>query len=237
MKRRDRFDSILIETTGLADPAPIVQTFFVDDDIKAKTVLDGVVTLVDAKHVMLHWEDSHEVQEQIAFADVIMINKCDLVGEEDLKLLESRIRSMNGSAKIHRTEHSALAMEHVMNIKAFDLDRALTIDPNLLTDTAHEHDDSISSVGVEVSGKLDGDRMNRWMSKLLREKGQDIFRMKGILSIDGMDRQAIFHGVHMLLNTSMGESWGNKDRATRVIFIGRNLDRNFLEEGIRSCQV
>ncbi len=237
MKRRDRFDSILIETTGLADPAPVVQTFFVDEDIKTATKLDGVVTVVDAHHVMMHWEDSHEVQEQIAFADVILLNKTDLVSEKELSDLEKRIRTMNRTAIIQKTQRSQVDLDKVLNIQAFDLERALQIDPNFLTEDAHEHDDSISSVGVEVRGDLDGDKINQWMSRLLREKGQDIFRMKGILSVKGFPQQAIFHGVHMLLETAMGEAWGQKPRSTRIIFIGRNLDREQLENGVKACLI
>jgi G3E family GTPase len=235
MKRRDRFDSIIIETTGLADPAPVVQTFFVDEDIKAATKLDGVVTVVDAKHVMLHWEDSHEVQEQIAFADVIILNKTDLVSADELLRLEQRIRDMNATAVVQKTVRAELDLKEVLDIKAFDLERALQIDPKFLVDTDHEHDDSITSVGVEVPGLLDGDKINQWMSRLLREKGQDIFRMKGILSVAGLEQQGIFHGVHMLLETAMGEPWGKKPRASRIIFIGRNLDRRQLEDGVKGC--
>ncbi|MDQ3235185.1 MAG: GTP-binding protein [Pseudobdellovibrionaceae bacterium] len=235
MKRRDRFDSIIIETTGLADPAPVVQTFFVDDDIKANTKLDGVVTVVDARHVMLHWNESHEVQEQIAFADVIILNKTDLVSPTELEELEQRIRGMNATAVVQKTVRAQLDLDKVMDIKAFDVQRALQIDPNFLVETDHEHDDSISSVGIEVQGYLDGDKINKWMTRLLREKGQDIFRMKGILSVAGLEHQAVFHGVHMLLDTAMGEPWDDKPRATRIIFIGRNLDRRGLEEGVIGC--
>lgn len=235
MKRRDRFDSIIIETTGLADPAPVVQTFFVDEDIKTATKLDGVVTVVDARHVMLHWDDSHEVQEQIAFADVILLNKTDLVTAEELSELEKRIHAMNATAIIQKTVRSQVDLDRVLNIQAFDLERALQIDPQFLTEDAHEHDDSISSVGVEVPGDLEGDKINAWMSKLLREKGQDIFRMKGILAVKGLPQQAIFHGVHMLLETAMGEAWGQAPRASRIIFIGRNLDRQQLENGVKAC--
>jgi G3E family GTPase len=139
MKRRDRFDYILIETTGMADPGPVAQTFFMDDEVQAKAAIDGIVTLVDAKHVSLHW-DSHEVQEQIAFADVILLNKTDLVTPADLDALERRIRKMNTVAKVHRTTNSKIDLDHVLNVKGFDLDRILEHEPDFLKDGGHKHD-------------------------------------------------------------------------------------------------
>ncbi len=131
MKRRNKFDYILIETTGMADPAPVAQTFFVDEEIKTKTKLDGLVTLVDAKHVHQHW-DSDEVQEQIAFADVILLNKIDLVSPAELEALEKRIKGINAAAKIYRTTQSKIDIDKILNIGGFDLDRALTTDPKFL---------------------------------------------------------------------------------------------------------
>ena len=139
MKRRDKFDYILIETTGMADPGPVAQTFFMDDEVQAKTTIDGIVTLVDAKHVLLHW-DSHEVQEQIAFADVILLNKTDLVTTAELEKLERLIKKMNATAKIYRTKNAELNLDHVLNVKGFDLDRVLEHEPDFLKDGGHKHD-------------------------------------------------------------------------------------------------
>src|SRR5689334_24759862 len=139
MKRRDKFDYILIETTGMADPGPVAQTFFMDDEMQGKLRLDGIVTLVDAKHVLLHW-DSREVQEQIAFADVILLNKADLVGAAELEKLEKLIRKMNATAKIYRTKNSEIDLDRVLNVKGFDLDRILEHEPDFLKDGGHKHD-------------------------------------------------------------------------------------------------
>jgi G3E family GTPase len=145
MKRRDKFDYILVETTGMADPGPVAQTFFMDDEVQAKTKIDGIVTLVDAKHVMLHW-DSHEVQEQIAFADVILLNKTDLVTAAELDELEKRIAKMNTQARIHRTKNADINLDKVLNVKGFDLDRILEHEPDFLksgspTKDPHDHAD------------------------------------------------------------------------------------------------
>jgi G3E family GTPase len=167
MKRRDKFDHLVIETTGLADPAPVIQTFFMDEDVKAQTNLDSVVTVVDAKHIWQHW-DAEEAQEQIAFADVVLLNKIDLVTPEELNELERRIRSMNALAKIYRTQNAELEMDALLGIGAFDLNRALEIDPEFLNETAHEHDETVASVAIVESGELDGDKLNAWISKAVR---------------------------------------------------------------------
>ncbi|HAX74824.1 MAG TPA: cobalamin biosynthesis protein CobW, partial [Cyanobacteria bacterium UBA11372] len=159
MKRRNKFDHLVIETTGLADPAPVIQTFFVDEDMRDKISLDAVVTVVDAKHIWQHW-DADEAQEQIAFADVILINKTDLVTPEQLEELEKRIRAMNAMAKIYRTRNSELEMDALLGVKAFDLNRALEIDPDFLGEDAHQHDETVGSIAIVESGALDGEKLN-----------------------------------------------------------------------------
>jgi G3E family GTPase len=235
MRRRDKFDYILIETTGLADPAPVVQTFFVDDEVRAELGLDALITLVDAKHVHLHLDESDECKEQIAFADVILLNKTDLVSAADLDALERRILSMNRFAKIYRTRNAALELDKLLDIRAFDLDKALEIDPQFLSDTAHQHDETVTSVGIDLPGDLDETRLNKWISTLLRDKGTDIFRMKGILSVAGNPNQFVFQGVHMLFDSNEGRPWGKKARSNKLIFIGRGLDRAWLNEGFEKC--
>ncbi|MFN5862043.1 MAG: CobW family GTP-binding protein, partial [Pseudanabaena sp.] len=175
MRRRDKFDHLVIETTGLADPAPVIQTFFVDEDVSTKTKLDAVVTVVDAKHISQHW-DAEEVQEQIAFADIILLNKTDLVGEPELEGLEQRIKAMNLMSKIYRTQNSEIAMDAVLGVGAFELERALQIDPEFLAEDAHEHDDTVKSVAIIEEGELYLPKVNAWISTLLREQGVDIFR-------------------------------------------------------------
>jgi G3E family GTPase len=362
MKRRDKFDYILVETTGMADPGPVAQTFFVDDEMQAKTALDGIVTLVDAKHVHQHWE-SDEVQEQIAFADVILLNKTDLATADELAALEKRIKGMNATAKVYHTRNSVVDMDKVLNVGGFNLDRAMEVDPQFLepeypfewggvyeltpgtyeltcqdgpdpamgvvlvkttgadeagrraaemdavlafSDTAaevgpgeplavgrkrqdlqlpaggtksfpltidaagcyalftehhpaefsaavrgprgeltamathaykpdHEHDDEVSSVGITAAGDLDPKKLNAWLSDLLQTKGPDIFRMKGVLSIKGDDKRFVFQGVHMLFDGRPDRPWKAGERSNKLIFIGRNLDRQELTDGFTKC--
>lgn len=237
MRRRDKFDHLVIETTGLADPAPVIQTFFMDEDVKAQAKLDAVVTVVDAKHIWQHW-DAEEAQEQIAFADVILLNKSDLVEPQQLDKLEQRIRGMNAIAKIYRTQNAELEMDALLGVGAFDLTRALEIDPDFLGEDTHQHDESVYSVALVESGALDGQRLNQWIGELLRFQGQDIFRMKGILNIDGEDRRFVFQGVHMLFDGSADRLWKpGETRKNELVFIGRNLDEAILREGFKSCFV
>ena len=237
MKRRDKFDHLVIETTGLADPAPVIQTFFVDEDMKETLELDAVVTVVDTKHIWQHW-DADEAQEQIAFADVILLNKTDLVTSEQLEELEQRIRSMNAMAKIYRTRNAEVEMDALLGVKAFDLDRALEIDPEFLGEDAHEHDESVYSLALVEEGELDGDKLNQWLGTLLQTKGPDIFRMKGILNISGEDNRFVFQGVHMIFDGKPDRQWkeGEK-RQSELVFIGRNLEEAKLQENFKACVV
>jgi G3E family GTPase len=246
MKRRDRFDQILIETTGLADPAPVAQTFFVDDEMSSQLRLDAIVTVVDAKHLLAHLDDDkptgveNEAVEQLAFADRVVLNKVDLVPDPaELAELEARIRSINGLAPIIRTAYGKVDLDAILDVGAFDLDRVLAEDPSFLDlDAEHQHDQSVSSVGIEVRGAVDVDRLNGWLSPLLRDKGADIFRSKGILAIDGWEERYVFQGVHMLLDGRADRAWqAGEDRVNRLVFIGRNLDRAQLEQGFRACLV
>ncbi len=362
MKRKDKFDYILIETTGMADPGPVAQTFFVDAEMQAKVRLDGIVTLVDAMHVWLHLDDSNEVKEQIAFADVIMLNKIDLVSTEQLEKLEARIRGMNAAATIYRTRNAQIELDKVLNVGGFDIGRAIEIDPSFMEPEfpfewaglftldagsyglrlqagpdpamdlamlpvdgltreaidaverevtllfaeevpailpsatlspgkrlhrlaldaedlrfglevaqagtyalftqhlpeefrltlqkagedvqprqtfafkpSHDHADDVSSVGIEVAGDLDPDRLNAWLGEILRKQGQDIFRMKGVLSMKGEEQRFVFQGVHMLFDGRPDKPWGKQTRRNSLIFIGRNLDRAKLNEGFMQC--
>jgi len=235
MRRRDKFDHLVIETTGLADPAPVIQTFFVDEDMRDRVNLDAVVTVVDAKHVHIHW-DSEEVQEQIAFADVILLNKTDLVTLEELDQLENRIRSMNKLTKIYRTQNSEVDMDAVLGIEAFDLTRALEIDPEFLGEDTHQHDESIFSVAIVESGALNPERLDEWINVLLQTQGPDIFRMKGILNITGDDHRYVFQGVHMLFDIFPDRLWKKDEvRKNEMVFIGRNLNPEQLKKDFLVC--
>ncbi|MBE9185915.1 GTP-binding protein [Microcoleus sp. LEGE 07076] len=237
MKRRDKFDHIVIETTGLADPAPVIQTFFVDEDMRDKLLLDAVVTVVDAKHIQQHW-DADEAQEQIAFADVVLLNKTDLVSEEELADLEKRIRAMNAMAKIHRTRNAELEMDALLGVKAFDLNRALEIEPDFLGEHAHEHDETVTSVAIVESGAIDGNKFSDWIEELLRTQGPNIFRTKGILNMAGENNRFVFQGVHMLFDGRPDRPWkATETPKNELVFIGRNLNETQLREDFRRCLV
>ncbi len=364
MKRRDKFDYIMVETTGMADPGPVAQTFCVDDDMQQKLHLDAIVTLVDAKHIWEHIDDSDEAREQLAFADVILLNKIDLVAPQDLERLEARIKGMNSMAKIYRSRDAVVEMDKILNVGGFNLDRAMEIDPKFmepeypfewsgiyqlntgtyewvmgegpdpamgaallpLANTGlaaqeatlmdavltfsedeqaleagatmrpgkgqysqlvlkekgetvfnfaiqepghfmlftehhpdefdarlcsaeslldpletreykpdHEHDEEVTSVGISIPGDLRLEKLNGWLSQLLRVHGLDIFRMKGVLSVQGWDERFVFQGVHMLFDGRPDRPWGKELRHNKMIFIGRNLDRAALENGFREC--
>ena len=361
-KRRDKFDRIVLETTGLADPGPVAQTFFVDDDIRDEFKLEGIVTLVDAKHVEQHFDDSDEVVAQIAFADMIVLNKCDLIDDEKQHQIRERITALNKMAKILPAEMANVPIPKVLDIGGFDLDRALSIndaflepeypfewagvyslpagknvlsletgpDPEMslicyplpnegqfeLTDVAeavfrywantptsigsvgkidpgvsrwvvdlnqraeielelseggsyalftehtpeefnsvmknaggdeilplkqhyfdagHTHDDTVGSVALEIEGDLDSKKLNDWFSVLLQTEGPNIFRMKGILSVKGSEERMVFQGVHMLFDSQPGELWGSEPRHNRLVFIGRELNEDYLQETLKLC--
>ena len=237
MKRREKFDGIIIETTGLANPAPVAQTFFVDDGVRAKTRLDAIVTVVDAKHLPERLADSHEAADQIAFADVIVLNKTDLVSPDELAAVEARIRTINRFARIHRTERAAVPITEVLEQSAFDLERVLAHSPEFLTDDTHEHNDDVSSVSFELEQPLDPERFNAWMSVLLAEKGPDLLRTKGILNYAGEDRRFAFQAVHMIADGAFIGPWKEGEpRQSRLVFIGRNLNRPQLRRGFEACQ-
>jgi G3E family GTPase len=256
-QRRDKFDSVLIETTGMADPGPVAQTFFTDEEVKESFILDGIVTVVDAKHVGLHFDDMREVREQIGFADVILLNKTDLVSPAELEKTEARIRKMNPMAKLYRTENATIDLTKVLNVGGFDLKRALELEPDFLKAAEEEHDhdhdhegedhleheeehdhhhaEDVTSVGIRAPGDLDEKKLSDWLGTLLRTKGQDIFRMKGVLAVKGREMRFVFQGVHMLMDGRPDRPWGKDPRQNTLVFIGRNLDRQELNEGFRSC--
>jgi len=397
MKRKDRLDGILIETTGLADPGPVAQTFFTDDEMKSAFRLDSIVTVVDAKHVLLHLDSSPEVKKQIGFADVIILNKTDLVSPADLDALEARIGKMNSAAKIHRAQNADVPLTAVLNVGGFQLSRATELDPRFLEPTypfewagvyalpagahqliighaddecgghdhdhgkhshdadahgdhghdhaehhhhhgadgtldivvmpvkslaeadltaardaavlifsdwenkvapgdvitpggtlqrlqigehahahfgltlaasgyymvfeacghhplhievmgeaakpgwqqdydhTHSHDDDVTSVGITTPGDLDGKKLNDWIGKLLKEKGGDIYRCKGVLTVKGAPNRLVFQGVHMLFDAKFDRPWGTDPRQNTLVFIGKNLDRAALTEGFKAC--
>jgi G3E family GTPase len=237
MKRRDKFDGIIIETTGLANPAPVAQTFFVDEGVRARTRLDAIVTVVDAKHLPARLADSHEAEDQIAFADVIVLNKTDLVTPEELDEVEQRIRSINRHAIIHRTQRAALPIDQVLERGAFDLSRILEMEPDFLDgDDEHEHNEDITSMSFEVTKPIDPEKFNAWIGALLQEQGADLLRTKGILNYVNEPRRFAFQAVHMIADGDFISEWKAGDpRTSRIVFIGRNLNRPKLRRGFEGC--
>jgi G3E family GTPase len=249
MKRPGGFDGILVETTGLADPAPVAQTFFMDDDVKAKAKLDAVVTIADAKHLTARLADSPEAQEQIGFADVILLNKTDLVSADELRQVEGRIRAINPHAVIHKTERCAIPLTQVLDRGAFDLDRVLSLDPDFLDGHNHDHnghdhdhdhhdhvhDSSVTSVSLRA-GSLDEKRFFPWIERITQEFGPEILRLKGILSFKDDPERYVVQGVHMIIEGNHQRAWKDGEkRESRLVFIGRNLNEAMLRAGFEGC--
>lgn len=238
MKRRGKFDGIIVETTGLADPAPVAQTFLIDDDVRRNTKLDAIVTVIDAKHLLAEIDQAHEAQEQIAFADVVLLNKTDLVSEADLKLVEARIRSINPYTVIHRTERCALDLEKVLDRNAFDLNRVLEFEPGFLTEAHdHEHDAHVKSLSLTSQAPLIPAKFLPWMQETVRQFGTDILRLKGIIQFQDDPDRFVIQGVHMLLEGDHQRPWHpDEPRTSRLVFIGRDLPEDVLKAGFEQCQ-
>ena len=236
MKRRDQFDHLVIETTGLADPAPVIQTFFVDEDLRDELRLDAVVTLVDLKHVEQHW-DSEEVQEQLAFADVLVLNKTDLVDETTRTAIERRVRTINPLARLLNSQNADVPMQELLGVEAFELERALRLDPGFLAEEHdHEHDDAVGSVALVEERPMDLEKLGGWISDLVATRGPDLFRMKGIIRLQGEERRYVFQSVHMLLDGDFDRSWKPAERRlTEFVIIGRDLDTEGLRAGFLAC--
>ena len=262
MRRPGRFDAIVVETTGLADPVPVAQTFFMDDDVRAKTRLDAVVALVDAKHLPLRLKDSREAEDQIAFADVVVVNKTDLVDEDELAAVEATIRTINPSARIHRATRAGLPLSEVLDRGAFDLTRALDNDPHFLDhehpdhacgpDCDHDHaghdhhhhhdaspihDVSVRSISLR-GGALDPKKFFPWIEKTTQIDGPNILRLKGIIALAGDDERYVVQGVHMIVEGDHQRAWRDDEkRESRLVFIGRDLDAERLKRTFEACQV
>ncbi len=237
MKRADKFDAIIVETTGLADPAPVAQTFFVDQDVADRTRLDAIVTVADAVHLDNQLGEHHEAEEQIAFADIVLLNKTDLVKADGLGRVEERIRRINPYAKIIRTERCGAELDEVIGLNAFSLDRVLEVEPDFLTsDHDHEHDDDVKSISLVSDVPLDLDKFQIWFGGLLQLRGPDILRSKGILDFKGEDDRYVFQAVHMLMDGAPMGRWPEGARQSRLVFIGRNLEAMGLEDGFAACQ-
>ena len=237
LERSDlNLDRLIIETSGLADPAPVLQTFLADTELLTRVELESVVTLVDAANFQ-HQIDDAIAREQIAFADLIVLNKVDLLETDKLTPLERDLRAINPIAAIIRTNNSEVATDTLLGVHRFSLPNVLAIEPGILQDEHdHEHDNSLTSCAVETSHALDPDRFHRWVNQLVQQQGQHILRMKGVLSFQGEARQFYFHSVHMLLDAKPGRPWQSAEaRQSRFVFIGRHLDSAVLQGGFLDC--
>ena len=236
MKRKGKFDAIIVETTGLADPAPVAQTFFMDQDVSDTARLDAVVTVADAKWLTERLKDAPEAKNQIAFADVIILNKTDLVSPAELDEVEGRIRALNPYARVHRTQNCAVPIAEVLERNAFDLDRIIELEPDFLEEGHHHHhDEDMQSVSFRT-GEVNPEKFMPWISDLTQREGPNILRCKGILAFPNEPRRFVFQGVHMILDGDLQQEWrpGEK-RESRVVFIGRNLDEDAIREGFLAC--
>jgi G3E family GTPase len=263
MRRKGKFDAIIVETTGLADPAPVAQTFFMDEAVGAKTKLDAVITVADAKWLSDRLKDAPEAKNQIAFADVILVNKTDLVSPEELRDLEARIRGLNPYARLHRTERANIDIAEVLGRNAFDLDRILTIEPDFLeredrdhdhdhshhdhdahghhhhhhgNGLKHYHDEEMQSVSLRTDKALNPEKFFPWIQDLVANDGPNILRCKGILSFKDDPDRFVFQGIHMILDGDHQRPWrADEKRESRIVFIGRNLPEGRIREGFESC--
>jgi G3E family GTPase len=261
MKRKGKFDAILIETTGLADPAPVAQTFFVDQDVQDQARLDAVVTVADAKWLADRLKDAPEAKSQIAFADVIILNKQDLVTPEEMREVEARIRAINPYAKLHKTSRCDVPLDAVLGRNAFDLDRILEIEPDFLEVDDHDHDhdhahghdhdhdhdhghglkhyhdEEMQSLAMRIDGDVDPHRFMPWINHITQKEGPSILRSKGILAFKDEPKRFVFQGVHMILDGDLQRLWKDGEkRESKIVFIGRHLKEDELREGFMACK-
>ena len=254
MKRKGKFDAIIIETTGLADPAPVAQTFFVDQDVQDRARLDAIVTVADAKWLSARLKDAPEAKNQIAFADVILVNKTDLVTPAELAEVEARIRGINPYARLIRTQKCAVPLSDVLDRGAFDLDRILELEPAFLEDghdhdhdhgdghhhhhgLQHFHDEEMQSVAFTIDGDVDPDKFMPWINDVVQRDGPDILRSKGILAFTDEPKRFVYQGVHMILDGDLQRDWREGEKRTsRIVFIGRNLKQDALRAGFMACK-
>jgi G3E family GTPase len=256
MRRKGKFDAIIVETTGLADPAPVAQTFFVDEAVGRNTKLDAVVTVADAKWLKDRLRDAPEAKNQIAFADVILVNKTDLVAPEELREIEMRVRAINPYARLHRTERCSVPLGEVLERNAFDLERILDLEPAFLEADAphthehgesehahahggfpHYHDEEMQSLALRTEQPLDPDKFFPWVQDLVAKEGPSILRCKGILAFNGDPQRFVFQGIHMILDGDHQRPWeANEKRESRIVFIGRELPEEKIRRGFAACQ-
>jgi G3E family GTPase len=230
------FDRVVIETTGMADPGPVAQTFFTDEDIGSYYLLDSILTVVDAKHAPQQLDEFHEAQEQVGFADRILMSKTDLVSEEDVKKLSERIRRMNPRAPVKRVHFGDAPIAEVLDIRGFNLNAILELDPEFLADTHHEHHDEVASFVFRSDKPFDGDKLEQFLSGMIQVYGPDLLRYKGVLWMKGKPQRVVFQGVHMMMGGDMGKPWAKGEKkSSTLVFIGKKLPKDLFIAGLEQC--
>jgi len=256
------FERVVIETTGLADPGPVAQTFFMDDEIAESYLLDSILTLVDAKHANQQLDDRQEARRQVGFADQIFISKADLVSQEDLEALQHRLRHMNPRAPQKAVHFGEVALTEVFDLRGFNLNAKLDIDPDFLTEDDHahhdhehgencdhpshghgaghhhHHDDDVKSFVFRSDRAFDPARLEDFLGAIVNIYGPRMLRYKGVLNMAGTDRKVIFQGVHQLMGSDLGPRWGDGEKRTsKMVFIGIDLPKDILLQGLEQSLV
>jgi G3E family GTPase len=231
-----KFDRVIIETTGMADPGPVAQTFFTDEAIGDYYLLDSVLTLVDAKHAEATLDEFREAQEQVGYADKILMSKTDLVGEDDVKKLSERIRRMNPRAPIRKVHFGEAPIEEVLDLRGFNLNAILEMDPEFLTETDHDHHDEVSSFVFRSNKAFDGEKLEQFLAGMVKVYGPDLLRYKGVLWMKGNPRRVVFQGVHMMMGCDLGKPWSKTEKKRSImVFIGKKLPKDLFLAGLEQC--
>jgi G3E family GTPase len=231
-----KFDRVIIETTGMADPGPVAQTFFTDEEIGDYYLLDSIITLVDAKHAAKQLDEFTEAQQQVGFADRILMSKTDLVSEDEVQKLSDRIRFMNPRAPIKRVHFGEAPLAEVLDLRGFNLNAILEIDPQFLTDVHHEHHDEVESFVYKSAKPFDNDKLEQFLSGMVQVYGPDLLRYKGVLWMKGNPRRVVFQGVHMMMGGDLGKPWSKSEKKESImVFIGKKLPKDLFVAGLEQC--
>jgi G3E family GTPase len=231
-----KFDRVVIETTGMADPGPVAQTFFTDEEIGNYYLLDSILTVVDAKHAPKQLDEFHEAQEQVGFADRILMSKTDLVSEGEVESLSKRLKRMNPRAPIKKVNFGNAPIAEVLDIRGFNLNAILELDPEFLTDSHHEHHDEVESFVFKSDKPFDGTKLEQFLSGMIQVYGPDLLRYKGVLWMKGKPQRVVFQGVHMMMGGDMGKTWAKGEKkSSTLVFIGKKLPKDLFIAGLEEC--
>jgi len=230
-----KFDRVIIETTGMADPGPVAQTFFTDEDVGGYYLLDSILTVVDAKHAAAQLDEFREAQEQVGFADRILLSKTDLTREDENQKLIQRIKKMNPRAQVKKVHFGDTPIEEILDIRGFNLNAILELDPEFLADAPHSHHDEVESFVFRSEKPFNGDKLEQFLSGMIQVYGPDLLRYKGVLWMKGNPRRVVFQGVHMMMGGDMGKPWGKDKKQSVMVFIGKKLPKDLFLAGLEQC--